>query len=695
MRSFLGAYARAVGTLGLALLIATLIIDTRWMGEGIAIAVLLLAVIGMRLQQLPLTKYGTLHLLAVPALAGSLLVGAPVTALALWLGIVISDGLLTRKGVQVALINGGREVVALLSAFGVYAWGVVSLTGGQTGLTSDAFPALALFFLAYFLASRLLLYFTLLLRDKLLEEEKSLMLRYEVIAFGAGAIAAALIVYTATNYGPMAWLVAGIALGGMGLLLKRILEESIAAEELNKILAMEQVVSSDVGLADSFRRIQALAHRLVDWGEFRISRLDDGGVPQYVWHGDEGYFPEPRPHDDTLQRLREQVLESGITINVADALRDERIPPGRTTMRSIVVLPLRFGDRMVGILELEHHKPDAYSGKEVALISRFANQLATTLHINDLRRPLTEAMTRVSLQLDTLTASARALRGGGESVARTIGDITRAIAEEGVQVGHSLEMTRNLQAATQGVVSDGSAAAEASQRATEIASEHRHTIGTAIERLLGAKAFVGESGAQIQALSGTVRRITDFIAVIRELADQTNLLALNAAIEAARAGEHGQGFAVVADEVRKLAEQSKRASDDAGDIVGAFEEQMRRVAFQMSRGETIVQDVGVLSEQAREALNLIVDATASAATGAQRIALTSREQELAFASLSDRIGRIATLSGHNREGAEKVTASAREQANALRELEGVTEELRSVASYLSELTRRITSAVSN
>jgi methyl-accepting chemotaxis protein len=680
--------------LGLALLVAALIVDTEWLDRGLAIAVLLAAVIGMRLQQLPLTKYGTLHLLAVPALAGALLVGAPVTALAMWLGIAISDGLLTRKGVQIAYINAGREVVALLAAYGVYAWGVVSLSDGQTGLTSDAFPALALFFLAYFLASRLLLYFTLLLRDKLLEEEKSLMLRYEVIAFGAGAIAAVLIVYTATNYGPMAWLVAGIALGGMGLLFKRILEESIAAEELNKILAMEQIVSSDVSLADSFQRIQALAHRLVDWGEFRISRLNDDGALQYVWHGDDGYFVAPRVPDASLDRLRDEVLQSAVTINIADASRDPRVPAGRSEMRSIVVLPLRFGDRTVGVLELEHHKPDAYTDKEVALIRRFANQLATTLHINDLRRPLTEAMTRVSLQLDTLTASARALRGGGESVARTIGDITRAIAEEGVQVGHSLEMTRSLQTATQGVVRDGSAAAEASQRATEIASEHRHTIATAIERLVGAKTFVGESGTQIQGLSITVRRITEFIAVIRELADQTNLLALNAAIEAARAGEHGQGFAVVADEVRKLAEQSKGASDEAGDIVTAFEEQMRRVAFQMSRGETIVQDVEALSEKAREALNLIVEATASAATGAQRIALTSREQELAFASLSDRIGRIATLSGHNREGAEKVTSSAREQANALRELEGVTEELRSVASYLNELTRRITSAVS-
>jgi methyl-accepting chemotaxis protein len=188
-----------------------------------------------------------------------------------------------------------------------------------------------------------------------------------------------------------------------------------------------------------------------------------------------------------------------------------------------------------------------------------------------------------------------------------------------------------------------------------------------------------------------VRRITEFIAVIRELADQTNLLALNAAIEAARAGEHGTGFAVVADEVRKLAEQSARASDQAGDIVSAFEEQMRRVAFQMSRGETIVQDVEALSEQARQALDLIVEATASASNGAQRIALTSREQELAFAGLNDRVRRIAAIAGRNREGAEKVSQSARDQAAALRELEGATQELRGVANYLNELTRRITS----
>jgi methyl-accepting chemotaxis protein len=690
MRAFLTAYARTVGGLGLALLLASLLIDTRWLAQPWGIVAMLATIIGLRAQQIPLTKYGALNLLALPIVSGALILGAPAASLAIYVGIFFADIAFLRRSVAIAWINAGREVTALVSAFGAYAWASVSMAAGGTGFTAETLPALALFVFSYFVTSRLLLYFTLLIRDKLVDEEKSLILRYEVIAFGAGTIGVAIVLVAVTSLKPIGWAVVGVVLLLSGLLLKRILEESIAAEELNKILAMEQVVSSDVDIADAFRRIQELAHRLVDWQAFRIGRLEDGEL-LHVWQGDVGYLDPPVVPDGQLATLRRECLEVGDIILVGDTQRDPRVLAGRSLARSVVVIPLRFGERTVGILELEHHKPDAYTAKEVALIRRFANQLATTLHIYDLRRPLLEAMNRVSRQLDTLTDSARTLRGGGESVARTIGDITRGIAEEGEQVGRSLEVTRSLHEATQGVVHDGSSAAEASQRATEIATEHRRTIATAIERLVGAKEFVGESGTQIQELARSVRRITVFIAVIRELADQTNLLALNAAIEAARAGEHGQGFAVVADEVRKLAEQSAVASDEAGDIVLTFEEQMRRVALQMSRGEAVVQDVETLSEQARGALDLIVEATASAATGAQRIAMTSREQELEFAKLSERVRRIAQISWRNRDGAEQVTASARDQAAALRGLEGATQELRSVAIYLEDLTRRITS----
>jgi methyl-accepting chemotaxis protein len=688
MKRFLGLYAKVVGVVGTAALAGVLAHDHRWLAQSWGIAGLLIAVIVLRVNQITITKYGALNLVGVAAVSGALIVGPPATAMALYLGVILADRFLLAKTGQAAWINGSREVLALVASYGVFAAASIA-TGSNSSASAEGLPALALFVFTHFFVSRALLYFTLFVRAKLLDDEKSLLLRYEVVGFGVKAIGVAVAVLTVTHLGRMGWAVVAVVLLSAGALLKRIFQESVEAEELNKILAMEQVVTSDIGLADALARIEALAHRLLDWQDYRIWRLASG-EPRLVWRGS-GSGPGRR--DDAAVDgavLRREVMESGHPVVIGDAEADPRASDTPSGIRSVVVFPLRFGDRNVGLLELQHHKRNAYREKDIALVRRFANQLATTLHIDGLRQPLLEAVTRVTTQLETLTDSARALRSGGESVARTVADITRGVAEESEQLDRSRDVTNSLHDATAGVARDGGSAAEASQRATEIAGEHRLTIDTAIGRLISVKNFVRESEAQVEALARTTQRITEFITVIRELADQTNLLALNAAIEAARAGEQGQGFAVVADEVRRLAEQSARASDEAGDIVTGFDEQMRRVAQQMGRGQLIVSDVETLSERAREALVLIVEATAAAAAGAQRIAATSRDQEAQFGKLRERVNRIAEIARRNRASAEDATSTADGQATALRELEGAIGELRGVVVSLSDLTTRIT-----
>ena len=691
MQRFLETYTRVVGALGLGLLLAALSVDGRWAEQwpGLVIATVLTVV--LRRSQIPLTKYSALNLLGTVAVGGALAIGAPATALGLWLGTILNDFFLRRKSLEYAAINAGREVVALIAAYGIFAWLTV-VTDAPAGdlLSPEALPAAAIFVFAHFLLSRTLLYFTLLLRDKLLAEEKSLILRYEVMAFGAGTAGVAVALLTLANVGVRGWLVVGGMLASAGLLLRRILQESIAAEELNHVHAMEQVVASDVGLEDGLSRIERLAHRLVDWRAFRVYRLE-GEVPRllYAEGGAAGASADDTGPDGA--RLRTLAARSGEPVLVEDALRDPRMHVPRERARSIVVVPLRFGDRTVGIVELEHHRRAAYGRKELQLVQRFANQLATTLHIHDLRQPLLDAVTRVSTQLETLNESARSLRGGGEGVARHIAEISRAVAEESEQAGRSLDAARGLQEVAEGVVRDGGNAAAASRRATEIAAEHRGTIATALDRLVNAKGFVSESATQIDELTHSTRRVTEFLSVIRELAEQTNLLSFNAAIEAARAGERGRGFAVVADEVRKLAEQSARASEDAGELLVGFEEQMRRVALQMGRGQGLVVDVEALSGAALAALDQIVTSTEESLAHAERIARVSRNQEAEFGRLQERVARIAEISVRNRDGAEHVTSSARQQAGALRELEGATAELRSVSLHLGALARRITS----
>ncbi len=673
-------YARLMPLAGTMLLFVGSYYDASWRGHGWAFHAAMFvalagATIGLRRFQLPITKYGAVNLLGIVATGGALVAGPSTAAVALFVGLMTCDTLLLGKSVNVAWVNAGREALALFAAYGFYAWAAVTIDPANPAATGPEFiPAMTLFFLVHFVLSRGLLYFSLLVRGKLLPDERSLLLRYEVLSYGAGAAGVSVLVGALQLVGVASSAVVALVLGFGGLLFKRIIEESIAAEELNTILAMEQIVSSDRGLADAIRRIESLAHRLVDWRTLRITRTE-GGRELVIYRGGEGLLPLPATADPDGATLRALAIDDAEPVIVLDAARDARVDRPKPDVRSAVTIRLRFGDRVMGVLELEHHKPNAYGPKEAMLVRRFANQLATTLHIHDLRNPLLDTVSRITRELETLTESARTLRGGGEAVARTVAGITRGISEEAEQVQSSLEMTQALLEATGRVVSDARDAAGASRSATDIAVTNREKIGTAIERLVAAKKFVGESAGQIDALARSTRRITDFIAIISQIADQTNLLALNAAIEAARAGEAGRGFAVVADEVQRLAERASGATKRIETLVQTIQSDTNEAVSSMEQTTAEVVSGARLAEDAGHALGEIETVSNNLAGLIQGISTSARQQSAAATNISSTMNVIQEITSQTSVGASQTAESIGDLAQLASDLR------RSVADF--------------
>ena len=684
VQRFVTVYSQSLAYAGLVLLAAVLGADLRWLRQVPEIIVLLGACVVLRGLHIPLSKYSYLTQTGLIALAGSLLVGLPAAAIAVAGGTVIADWAWHRKPLRVAWINLGREVIALVAAYGVYAFVLEAADIPPQPHSAIVLPLFA-FALTYFLVSRALFYLSLLVRGKLELGERMLILRYEMLAYFATLIGTASVVGVVLAWPPIVWLFVAPVLVGLGLLLKMMLEEAVSAEELNKIHAMEAVITSNLSLEDSFRRIERLAHRLVDWGDFRIYRRQDGALA-LAYRSAIGREARYEPSADTVE-LRDAAVRAGETVVIDDVTRDRRVADAPLEVQSLVIVPLKFGDLVIGTLELEHHKRKAYRRKDVLTITTFANQLATAIHITELRRPLVETVERVTQQLTTLTHAAVALREAAKAVAASTEVIRGGVVAEEGEVSGGLEATETLSQVARRVSNDGAEAARSSSAASDVAGKNRQQIRDAIERLVALKGFVGESSSKVQQLGQVSRRITGFIASIRELADMTNLLALNAAIEAARAGKHGKGFAVVAEEVRHLAEQSAAAALEAGELVQDIHRQVGEVVEQMRRGQVNVGGVEELSAGALEALDAIVAATADATTHAQRIASAAGEQDEAFARLRQRINAVAEIAGKNRGEADGVATRASEAARGLAELEQATRELEQVAGMLRELTR--------
>ncbi len=682
----LSLYARVLVWAGLGLLAAALLADFRWVEQPIPTLLVLVAVAALRASPVRLSKYSYLTQHGVPVLVG-VLVAAPAQVLAgMAAGVYLVDTVWLRKPVRAGLVNAGRETIAFVASYGIFA--LVWRLGDSPPVGLDFLPAAFTLVGIYFFLTRALFYFTLLLRDKLESEERLLIVRYEVVSHFLTVAAAGVIIGAVQALSPPGWVAVLAVVSVFGLLTKKILEEAIAAEDLNKVHLMETAITNNVTLMDSFVQIERLAHRLLDWGDLRIYRREDDVVSLAyrgeVGFGDRGEVPAE------LEPLRRQAITTAEPVIIHDTAADARLAMTSADSQSLVILPLRFGGEVVGTLELEHHKRHMYRSRDLAAMATLATQVATAIHIAELRRPLITTVASIGAQVGALARATESLHASADALTAAARSLRVGLGEQDAFVTAGLKATEALARGSADIVVQGRRAAEASRRAAETAASNRETIRDAIGRLVDLKHFVAESSRQVGELGNVTKRITGFIGSIREIADLTNLISLNAAIEAARAGQEGKGFAVVAAEVRELADQSAAAAREAGALLAAIAEQVTVITAQMSHGERTVEGVEQLGEAAVEALEGIVTVTREAGSSARRIGETAELQEGAFAKLQLQIEHLATVSARIREETNVLTSQAGRAVDSQRELNDAIRQLEEVASHLQSIARHFT-----
>jgi len=181
LQRVLQVYARLLIVGGFIVLALAMVTDWRWTAQPVTLVALVIGTAVMRMAPVRLSKYSYLTQTGLPVLVG-LVIAAPATVLlAVALGVAASDILWLRKSLIAGLVNTGREVLAVAAAAGYYfaSLRVVSIRE----LSLDFMPAAAVLAGAYFLASRSLFYFSLLVRAKLPLEERLFILRWEVVGY--------------------------------------------------------------------------------------------------------------------------------------------------------------------------------------------------------------------------------------------------------------------------------------------------------------------------------------------------------------------------------------------------------------------------------------------------------------------------------------------------------------------------------
>jgi diguanylate cyclase (GGDEF)-like protein len=164
--------------------------------------------------------------------------------------------------------------------------------------------------------------------------------------------------------------------------------------------------------------LMRLLHRVVDYVAARLDvavasiLLVDEGAQRFVAEvaaGDlELRTPEGRDDWPVSVGVSGRCVRTGEPQHVADVGADPDYVPGHPDVRSEYLTPIRFRGRILGVLNLESPRADAFDVQARYVFDAIAAQVAGSIHLASVNRKLEEAnreLERIS-QLDGLTGIA-------------------------------------------------------------------------------------------------------------------------------------------------------------------------------------------------------------------------------------------------------------------------------------------------
>ena len=271
----------------------------------------------------------------------------------------------------------------------------------------------------------------------------------------------------------------------------------------------------------------------------------------------------------------------------------------------------------------------------------------TNRELHDIQASLNRLRTYLVNLVGTLRVNAEQVAGSSQTLAELSNGLHSGAERQAGDTAQIRDALGELEATISQVAGDASQAADASRSAGLAVAQGQRVIG---QSLTGLHALVGEvqgNAQMIEQLAEESATIGGVLTVIRSIADQTNLLALNAAIEAARAGEMGRGFAVVAEEVRTLAQRTAGATGEIQTLIGGLQAAARQSVEGMRAQVVHAQATAQQAQAADGALDEIVEAIATIADTAVRIADVTAQQSGAVSEIRDHSERIHQLGDDN------------------------------------------------
>ncbi|MEW6712007.1 MAG: methyl-accepting chemotaxis protein, partial [Candidatus Riflebacteria bacterium] len=275
-----------------------------------------------------------------------------------------------------------------------------------------------------------------------------------------------------------------------------------------------------------------------------------------------------------------------------------------------------------------------------------------------------------------------------ESIQNIFGNtqrITKATKDSATTLESTAAAIEEISANSQLIAKRSNRAYEESVQNRLKATQGMESVREASTTIKEIERAVGDSSRVLEELKNQSRKIGKIVLTITAISRQTNLLALNASIEAARAGEQGRGFVVVAANVKKLAEQSAKAAEEIGALIGEIQHKTNKAVEEMGLGREKVQEGVKIINQGGAYLDEIGMASESVNVQVQDISKSSVEQSKNIEAISLSIENLSITTKTTTREVDGVLDSLKSQRDSIQNMAKITKHLSMVADELNRM----------
>ncbi len=650
-----------------------------WLGAGL----LMLTAAATRVFGIPLPGKGFSSFAVGPGIAALVAFDWAAGAVVVAIGIMIGDAIFRRLPLRNAISTAGHFLTAGTVA-GYSYYGLMNGRLGVAAFSPDNAWRLGALIALYLLTANGTFYLQLKLSPAIAWVDARLTARWEgTVALFATLLALGALRLAYSDSTPRTMLGGAMVLTLIGVLTHWLIRQASIGESLLLVQRLTRALSARPELHRALNDIKRLTRSLVPWEQMGISAYDPERDEFVI-------VVDTSPDVPVGSRTSASEGLIGSALRAGHAITDLSLPfaqrPTQADRRSQVVLPLMYGERLVGIWTVRHSRVEMYRAYDAALLEHIAPQLALSLALDKLIQPVMAASADMTAHVESITATTQQLHASAQEGAQTARRLAATVRTLADTLSRGADGARNAQVIADSTVAEGRVTQQSGGQMLTDARMVRGATEQARAQLTAAAAVVQQGADQVARLREISEAVQKFGQTITELADQTGLLALNAAVEAARAGAHGRGFAVVAREIRELADRSAAEAEGMDNAVRDIRQTLDRAVTLMQRTRGEVLSVADASGSWVDELDRMVLASESVAAAGHRIVDAARES-------AERSGLMARALSDAKNEATQAASDTGVVAGASTQQEGAIDSLNGAATELSVTAHTLASAV--